>query len=107
MKPFVDPDLRSIDPPLFVDPSEPYLDESDIAKDCFERLILQIIVPTLIRVSPLTQLSPNLNHSLKIISVDNESIFRAEKILKRRKRKRKTQYLVVRKLCLKSKYLGT
>ena len=36
MKPFVDPNLRPIDSPLFDDPAEPYLDESDIPKDCFE-----------------------------------------------------------------------
>ena len=36
MKPFVDPNLRTIDSPLFDDPAEPYLDESDIPKDCFE-----------------------------------------------------------------------
>ena len=36
MKPFVDPNLKSIDPPLFDDPAEPYLDESDIPKDRFE-----------------------------------------------------------------------
>ena len=36
MKPFVDPNLRPIDPPPFDDPTEPYLDESDIPKDCFE-----------------------------------------------------------------------
>ena len=36
MKPFVDPNLKPIDPPLFDDPAEPYLDESDIPKDRFE-----------------------------------------------------------------------
>ena len=36
MKPFIDPSLRPIEPPLFDDPSEPYLDESDIPDDCFE-----------------------------------------------------------------------
>ena len=36
MKPFVDPNLRPIDPPPFDDPAEPYLDKSDIPKDCFE-----------------------------------------------------------------------
>ena len=36
MKPFVDPNLRPIDPPLSYDPSEPYLDKSDLPKDCFE-----------------------------------------------------------------------
>ena len=36
MRPFVDPTLRPIDPPPFDDPAEPYLDESDIPKDCIE-----------------------------------------------------------------------
>ena len=36
MKPFVDPNLRPIDSPLFDDPAEPCLDESDIPKDCSE-----------------------------------------------------------------------
>ena len=36
MKPFVDPNLRPIDPPPFDDLCEPYLDESDIPKDFFE-----------------------------------------------------------------------
>ena len=35
MKPFVDPALRPIEPPIDDDPSEPYLDESDSA-DSFE-----------------------------------------------------------------------
>ena len=36
MKPFVDPALRPIEPPIDNDPSEPYLDESDIPGDSFE-----------------------------------------------------------------------
>lgn len=36
IKPFDDPDLRPIDPPLFDDPSEPYLDETDIPNDSFK-----------------------------------------------------------------------
>ena len=36
MKPFVDPALRPIEPPSNDDPSEPYLDESDIPADSFE-----------------------------------------------------------------------
>ena len=37
MKPFIDPDLRPIDPPLFDDPSEPYLDKTDIPNNSFEK----------------------------------------------------------------------
>ena len=36
IKPFVDPNLRPIDPPPFDDPDELYLDKSDIPRDCFE-----------------------------------------------------------------------
>ena len=36
IKPFVDPALRPIEPPIDDDPSEPYLDESDIPADSFE-----------------------------------------------------------------------
>ena len=36
MEPFVDPDLRSIDPPPSDDPAERYINESDIPKDCLE-----------------------------------------------------------------------
>ena len=39
MKPSIDPSLRPIDPPLFDDPSEPYLDESDIPDDSFEQYL--------------------------------------------------------------------
>ena len=35
MKPFVDPSLRPIEPPLFDDPNQPDLHESDIPKDRF------------------------------------------------------------------------
>ena len=36
MKPFVDPNLRPIDPPPFDDPADPHLVECDIPTDCFE-----------------------------------------------------------------------
>ena len=40
MKPFVDPNLRSIDSPHFDDPAEPYLDESDIQKIVLSQIVL-------------------------------------------------------------------
>ena len=73
MKPFIDPDLRPIDPPLFDDPSEPYLDETDIPNDSFEK---------------------GQQLHLEQVTIDNKTIFNAEKILKCRKRKGKNQYLV-------------
>ena len=36
MKPFVDPALRPIEPPVDDDPIEPYLDKSEIPADSFE-----------------------------------------------------------------------
>ena len=36
MKPFVDPNLRPIEPLPFDDLTQPYINESDIPKDCFE-----------------------------------------------------------------------
>ena len=93
MKPFFDPTLRPIDQPLFDDATEPYLDEADIPKDCFE---VEISVDK-VDVQPdqnnlpdpsVTQ--PKSQHEQ--VAVDNQSIFSAEKILKRREKKGK--YLV-------------
>lgn len=86
MKPFVDPDLRPIDPPLIDDPNEPYLHDSDIPrdcikdeqsinnKDCFEVSSPQ---PSVLQ----TQSQPEQ------FTVDNQTIFGAERILKRRNAK--------------------
>lgn len=86
MKPFVDPDLRPIDPPLIDDPNEPYLHDSDIPrdcikdeqsinnKDCFEVSSPQ---PSVLQ----TQSQPEQ------LTVDNQTIFGAERILKRRNAK--------------------
>ena len=41
MKPFADPALRPIEPPIDDDPSEPYLDESDIPAGSFEVRVKQ------------------------------------------------------------------
>jgi len=35
MKPFVDPDLRPIDPPLVDDPNDSHLHDNDIPGECF------------------------------------------------------------------------
>ena len=60
MKPFVDPNLRPIDPPPFDDPAEPYINESDIPKDCFEPISAEADPKDtdLNPVSIETQLSP-------------------------------------------------
>ena len=36
MEPFVDSNLRTVGPPPFDDPAKPYINESDIPKDCSE-----------------------------------------------------------------------
>ena len=119
MKPFVDPNLRPIDPPPFDDPAEPYINESDIPKDCFEPGSAEPNPKDtdLNPVSIETQLSPQPqkeNESNKesyrektknqlqnakestpeAIVIDNETVFSAEKILKHRKRNGKVEYLV-------------
>ena len=90
MKPYYDPDLRPIDPPLVDDPNETYLEESDIPEDCFE-------VEQSVSAGNSAQTSPP-NHVVsqpqQQITVDNQTVFNAENILKRRKRKGKNQYLV-------------
>ena len=60
MKPFVDPNLRPIDPPPFDDPAEPYINESDIPKHCFEPISAEANPrdTDLNPVSIETQLSP-------------------------------------------------
>ena len=81
MKPFVDPDLRSIDPPLFVDPSEPYLDESDIAKDCFVTCDSSDDSANSDQSVSPDQVVTQLKSQPKKNSSGNQSIFSAEKVL--------------------------
>ena len=122
MKPFVDPNLRPIDPPPFDDPSEPYLDESVIPKDCFEQNnsvhaeenLLDSGLNPVGKQALVTQQSHDEKESNKesdqektknqlqnakeptpeAIVIDNKTVFSAEKILKHRKRNGKVEYLV-------------
>ena len=101
MKPFIDQSLQPIDPPLFDDPNEPYLDESDIPDDCFESELpvdknIDSTIPASVSKNSSTQSDQqnrpvqsqlNADHSV----IDDESIFQAERILKSRKKKGKTQ----------------
>ena len=91
MKLFTDPDLRPIDPPLFDDPSEPYLDETDIPNDSFEK---ELPVLKDDRSSSSEQAIAQSQSLPQQVTIDNQAIFRAEKIFKSRKRKGKHQYLV-------------
>ena len=122
MKPFVDPNLRPIDPPPFDDPAEPYLDEADIPKDCFEpnnsvhaeENLLDTGLNPVGKQALVTQQSHEEKESNKepnqektknqlqnekeptpeAIVIDNKTVFSAEKILKHRKRNGKVEYLV-------------
>ena len=118
MKPFVDPNLRPIDPPPFDDPSEPYLAESDIPKDCFEpnnsvhaeEHLLDSGLDPVGKQALVTQQSHEEKESNKesdqertknqlqhekeptpeAIVIDNKTVFSAEKILKHRKRTKRS-----------------
>ena len=110
MRPFVDPTLKPIDPSPFDDPAEPYLDECDILKDCFEpnnsvhaeENPLEIglnLVGEQALVTPQcheekesdqgktkNQLQNEKGPTPEAIFVDNKTAFSAEQNLKHRKR---------------------
>ena len=105
MKPFVDPALRPIEPPIDDDPSEPYLDEADIPADSFEvSESSSRDNDTNVTAEKHDACSPS--HSQEALEssnqqldddqvvIDNQSIFAAERILRKRKRKGKMQYKV-------------
>ena len=105
MKPFVDPALRPIEPPIDDDPSGPYLDESDIPADSFEvSESSSRDNDTNVTAEKHDACSPS--HSQEALEssnqqldddqvvIGNQSIFAANKILKKRKRKGKMQYKV-------------
>ena len=105
MKPFVDPALRPIEPPIDDDPSEPYLDESDIPADSFEvsesssrDIDTNVTAEKHDTCSPshLQEALESSNQQLDDdqVVIDNQSIFAAERILTKRKRKGKMQYKV-------------
>ena len=120
MKPFVDPDLRPIDPPPFDDPAVPYIIESDIPKDCFESVSAEAnpkdtdLNPVSIetQLSPQPQKEKESNESVQEttknqlqnakestpeeIIIDNETVFSAENILEHRKRNGKVEDSVKR-----------
>ena len=119
MKPFVDPNLRPIDPAPFDDPAEPYIQESDIPKDCFEPISAEAnpkdtdLNPVSIEM-PLSlqpqkekesnkesdqektknQLQNAKESTPEAIVIDNETVFSAENILEHRKRNGKVEDLV-------------
>lgn len=98
MKPFIDPSLRPIEPPLVDDPNEPYLDESDIPDDCFES---EVPLDKNVSPKPVSDITNSSSHSDNQIrpcsdssEKDDDRIFQAERILKSRKKKGKMEYLV-------------
>ena len=104
MKPFVDPALRPIEPPSNDDPSEPYLDESDIPADSLkfsESHDHNSDTSVTIESNTRTQINskgqpdaPDQRKDDDQFVIDDQTIFAAKKILKRRKRKGKVQYKV-------------
>ena len=80
MKLFINPDLiRPIDPPLFDDLSELYLDETDIPNDSFEK---ELLVLKDDRSSSTEQAIAQSQSLPQQVTIDNQAIFHAEKILK-------------------------
>ena len=105
MKHFVDPTVRRIEPPIDDDPSEPYLHEADIPADSFEVSEsssrdndTNVTAEKHDACSPshLQEALDNPNQQLDDdqVVIDNQSIFPAERILMKRKRKGKLQYKV-------------
>ena len=106
----------------YEDPAEPYLDESDIPKDCFEpnSSVHAEENPLDIELNPVgeqalvspqsheekesnkesdqektkNQLQNAKEPTPEAIVIDNKTVFSAEKILKHRKRNKKVEYLV-------------
>ena len=58
MKPFVDPNLRPIDPPPFDGPAEPHLGESDIPKNYLEPNNSSEADPKDLSLSPSCNVAP-------------------------------------------------
>ena len=96
MKPFVDPALRPIEPPIDDDPSQPYLYESDIPADSFEvsesgsrDSDTNVSAEKHDACSPSHSQegldSPNQQVDDDQVLIDNQSIFAAERIFKKRK----------------------
>jgi len=78
MKPFVDPNLRPIDPPLVDDPNEPHLHDSNIPGECFNVNNKECLE------NSFRQPSVSQTQSQPEQTVDNQTIFGAERIFKRR-----------------------
>jgi len=82
MKPFVDPNLRPIDPPLVDDPNEPHLHDSNITGECFNDE--QSVNNKECLENSFRQPSVSQTQSQPEQTVDNQTIFGAERILKPR-----------------------
>ena len=92
MKPFIDPDLRPIDPPLFNDSSELYLHKDDIPSDSFESENLDSNAKNVHNSTTKSTLAqPQFN--TQPVTINNKTVFNAEKILQCQKRQGKNQYL--------------
>ena len=95
IKPYVDPNDRPIQPPDQDDVTEPYLDPSDIPNDSFGHTITANEEHTVQTNSQSSKERENENTNQSANTSDNDdNVFNAEKILKERKRKGQTQFLI-------------
>jgi len=94
MKPFIDPNLRPIDPPLFDDSNELYLDESDILSDSCQSDQHGNSTECAQKLTAVPAAEQPQSTQPEQFTIDNQTVFSAERILKRRKRKGKNYYLV-------------
>ena len=109
--------MRPIDPPLFDDPSELFINESDIPRDCFEPVSAEansketdlnaVSIEMPLSLQPQkekesnesdhektkNQLQNTKESTPEAIIFDDETVFSAEKILKHPKRNGKVEYL--------------
>ena len=92
MKPFIDPYLRPMDPPLSDDSNEPYLDGGDIPSDSFQSDHLANNTECVQGLTAVPAAEQPQSHPEQF-TVNNQTVFGAERILKCRKRKGKSYYL--------------
>ncbi|PFX14137.1 Retrovirus-related Pol polyprotein [Stylophora pistillata] len=99
MKPFIDPSLRPIEPPLVDDHSEPYLDESDIPDDNSEsELPVDRKANSRPPVSDTTDSSSHSDNQVQPCWIAQRKttieFYQAKRIFKSRRKKGKMEYLV-------------
>ena len=87
MKAYHEPDDRPILPPD-IDNSEPYLRDEDLPPDSFDTGPYSTTTEETAQIEPSTQISDDASPN------DQSDIYQVEKVLRKRKRRGKTEYLV-------------